>query len=207
MRVRVGMPPRVILEFDRESISGHLKAHQLPDDCLSWLHHEIPYMLTAILGGKRTITARYLSHTVARDSEEEPSASEEQIRNEFTARMEYVEDKLVTESLRHQYSIKQTSKTNVYSDMTWEVVQKQAESTGGAPPNLTYATVRITAHKPSPDGNELPVFVQLPFSLGLQSDDDALTISMALEDIRDLKAKLDEAAEALSNATQNGSEA
>ena len=39
-----------------------------------------------------------------------------------------------------------------------------------------------------------------------QSDDDVLTITMALEDIRDLKDKLDEAAEALSKATQNGSE-
>ncbi len=198
VKVRFRLPAQVSFDFAEDNVSLQLEKHNLPKACIGQLRHDIPVMVSGILTGYRNMVVSFLaSHESAYRTGGSPTPAEDQLRDEVLARIQYVEDRLVTADLRRHYAIKRTSKNSIYLDVSWEVVEKRSESTGSPPANLDYATVRITAQMPSGGQDNVPFLSPLIFDIVDTSGTESLTLTMTVEDLSDLLHALNKALTAL----------
>lgn len=200
VRFRVARTP--VLDFDEENIAQQVKNNQLPGACISQLRTDIPLMLFGILAGFRSVVTSFLvAQSEPPERKGAQKASKAQIRQEVVTRIKCVEDKLVTSDLRRQYAVKSTAKTDTYLGVSWDVVEKHGESTGGLPPGLVHATVRIAVEKPAAPGRERGTFLPFVFEFG-PAESEGLTLTMTLQDVQDLVENLGKAVKALRQATE-----
>ncbi|MGB2798913.1 MAG: hypothetical protein WBC82_03610 [Dehalococcoidia bacterium] len=202
VKVQLIMPSSVELDFDEDNISRKLKQNSLPSGCIPQLKYEIKFMLQGILGGHRKAIAEFITENVSiKESKDQPKPSKASIKEEVEIRIRYIEEKVVTQALRHQFLIKSSAKTNNYIGVSWDIVEKRSDSTGSMPPDLVHATVLITAQKPRIKRAMEPFFVPFGiFGYGASLDFENLIITMTLEDLQDMAGKLENAAEALRKA-------
>jgi len=198
VKVRFRFPSMVVFDFSEENISQQLERQKLPKACLPQLTHDIPIMLSGILTGHRnSVTAFLLDHAAIPRSKGAAKPKKQEIREEILSRIQSVEDKVLSAELRRQYAAKRTSKNSIYLDASWDIVEKRDESTGNPPSNLVYATVRISAQRPLSNTHALSFFS--PFILDLTDTPfaDSLTLTMTLEDLKDLAETLEKASKSL----------
>ena len=150
VKVRFWVPSLVQLIFDYDQISTVLQEKQLPViPCFSQLNFEIPIMLSAVLTGQRNSAIGYLAtQTELTEEDVELEDPGELVLSELTARLALMEEKAVSDEIRHRYAIKATAKNNTFVHTEWEVVQRTSDNTKDAPPGLTYATISLTIQKP-----------------------------------------------------------
>lgn len=198
VRVRFWMPLTVVLKYDEDEITGLLNSSNLPSrDCILQLRYDVPVMLSAILTGQRNSAIEFLtSVTDLTEPNADQENSEELTRAEIVERMKELEERLVTEEIRHRFAVKFTTKNDIFSGAEWEVVKRQADSDSGSPANLTYATVRITAQKPV---NNLRGPVDRS-----AFDSDSISLIMTMDDIIELRDCLDRVSTALDRSIRNG---
>lgn len=203
VNVRFGTSSVVRMDFDAQKIAQKLKKSKLPEEaCIGQLRYEIAFMVSGILTGHRTgVTSFLVANVVIHKRKDAPKPSKEQIRQEITARIQCVEDKIVTADLRRQYAVKTTAKNNTYLGTSWEVVQKRGGSAGAVLPGLAHATVRIDVQKPFLRVGTREFF--FPFQLEISpGESEGLTLTMTLEDLQDLATNLERAAKALEEAIE-----
>ncbi|MBI2303166.1 MAG: hypothetical protein HYU86_00265 [Chloroflexi bacterium] len=200
VKVRFRMPAQVELDFVEEKVSQQLKSAGLPSACIGQLRLDVPFMLSGILTGYRNAVMRMLADH-AKVSAKGTKPTRDQITKELTARAQRVEEKLVSAELRRQYVVKRTAKASTYIDTSWEVVEKQQDSVRGSVPKQVYATLRVTAQKPSTRAGDVGFLP--PFSFGLLNPPqyDELTLTMTTEDLQDIVDSLSKALNALKQAS------
>ncbi len=191
--LRLIVPSQVRLEFKEKNILELLKSNGLPPMCAGQVRDQIPMMIGSILSGQKRLAVRVIMDTTTIPKiTGETKPTKEQIREEIEARLQFVEDKIITAELRRQYAIKVSAKNSIYADVFWEVVEKCDDDSEGVLPKLVSATIRIVAQKPLPRGSA-DFFTPYMFPAIIDSSNE-LTLTMTLEDLQALS-------KALANAT------
>lgn len=202
IKVRFRMPAQVEFVFGEEKISQQLKSAGLPPACSGQLRYDVPFMLSGILTGYRNSVTRMLAdHVKVSAKAGSPKPTKPQITQEVAARTQRVEERIVSAELRHQYAVKLTAKANTYIDTSWEVVEKQQDSTPGSLPKQTYATLRVTAQKPSTRAGDVGSLFPFGFDFLNPPQYDELTLTMTTEDLQDLLESVSKALGALKQAS------
>jgi len=201
VKVRFWLPSDLSFDFDEEEIEKELKKHSLPYACLGQMRYDIPVMVFGILSGLRKSVANFLTG-VASVPDGVPQPTGEEIKNEVDARIKCVEDKVVSSGLRRQYAVKHAAKTNTYAGISWDVVEKQGESTVSVGPGLVHATVRIATLNPMGRPTHRESFVPFLREFLGKGQEEGVTLTMTLEDVRDLVEGLEDCAGALRRAIE-----
>ncbi len=188
----------ISLNYEENEITKQLEEHQLPKTCVSQLRFYVPLMLFGILSGQRNYVAGLIADH--ENPEGESDLDPEKVRNEISARIRIIEESIASAELKRQYAIKSTANNPVFLQASWEVLEKR--NMDGGPPlsNLIFANLRIQAQKPTRMGSAESHFVfDVP---GFES----LTITMTLEDIKDLSESIESLMNAIKQATPGESE-
>lgn len=194
--VKIRFAPNPVIEFEDNRILPLLKERNLPQNCVPLMKWDVSFMLSGILTGSRGMMISFLTGNAnARQPKGSKPPTEKQINAATTARLGYVEQKIVTSDLRKQYAIKDKAKTNLYYGTAWEVVRSQSQNDPTVPVGLTYTTLRIDTLKPSPMRNEEPFSV--PFNMLRPSGYESVVLTMTLQDLTDLIESLGNAAKAI----------
>ena len=194
VKIRFWMPSALELTFDSEWMSALLRSNELPvEACLAQLGADIPILLSAILMGRRSeIIWHIAEETELTEPDIEEDDSAEVIRAELLERCSVLEEKIVSEEIRHRYAIKATATNNILVGSEWEVVRRHSDSIRDSLEGLTYAT--------------LSLFVQKPIGRfsRIRPESETITVILTSEEILELKNNLQDALEAITQTEQTG---
>ena len=182
-------PDTMVFELqDREAVSNELKTQNLPKSCMSQLQNDISIMASAILTGKRQTLIRFLA-----DHSSESDDNRDDVEYELKARIDRVENVVVTQNMARDFATKRSSKGNTLVGATWEILERLGESSGDTPPDLTFAMLNLNFEKPT-DASGLGFF---PLHAVFAGKNDTMSLTLTASDLEYLSETLQEAARAI----------